>query len=413
MALCAAIVFSAALAHELGHALYAVMCGSRANILLHVLGAHTQIEPRLSRGRELVSTLVGPFVSIGLGLLLFRVHRAWPASSWLAIATWVNLGWGAINLLPVLPFDGGRALLAAVGDQRRATALLLSGTFALVIALEGLVVLRSAPVIFVFGAAAVASLFSWAEQRRREIEQALDLPNQLVRARGLLATGEYEPARQLATRVGARASSNGTANAAWELVAWAELELGFAERAHATLGRIRPASEVDNYCLAAVQAARGQTRHAIGLLERASALKDMLQATKLLIDLHARLGSFDRACAVASAGLAVLAPDDTRRVIEAAFEANAFGPATKLAGELFAVTGSPDDAVSHAYGLARLGDRTTAKRIFSQLVKLLSNWQMHKKTLARLRDLAARPDLSELIGPELSDLALAPASTLR
>ena len=410
MALCAAIVFCAALAHELGHAVYAWICGSRARIVLHALGAHTIIEPRLSRGRELVSTLAGPLVSIALGLLLFRLHRAFPAYSWLTIASFVNLGWGAINLLPVLPFDGGRALLTLLGDEHRAKALLISGTFALVLAIEGLAVLRSAPMIFLFGVAAVASLFAWAQQRRVELEERLDLPGRIEKARCLLAEGEHEQARKLATRVGELARANATANAAWELAAWAELELGLAEQAHDTLSRIRPASDVDNYCLAAVQAARGHTRNAIGLLERAATLE--LDATKLLIDLHARLGSFDRACAVASAGMAILDPDDTRRVIEAAFEADHFGPATKLAGELFAVTASPDDAVSHAYGLACLGDRTTAKRIFAQLVSLLSNWQMHKRTLARLRDLAARPGLSELLGPELSDRAFAAASTL-
>jgi hypothetical protein len=366
MALCAALLFSTAMIHELGHALHALLCGSRATIVLHVLGPHTAIEPRLSRGRELVSALVGPFVSMALGLLLLRLHWAFPAHSWLTISGWVNLGWGAVNLLPVLPFDGGRALLALAGDKHRSNALLVSGAFALVIAVEGLAVLKSAPIIFLFGTAATVSLFSWAQQRRVEAERALDLPSQLETARRLLGEGECERARQLATRVGVRARSNATANAAWELVAWAELELGLADQAYGTLGRIRPASDVNNYCLAAVAAARGETQRAIGLLERALGPNVELGAIKLLIDLHARAGALDRACKVASTQLSKLDPDDTRRVIEAAFEADAFGPATQLAGELAAVTGSPDDAVSHAYGLARLGDRTTAKRIFSQ-----------------------------------------------
>src|SRR5450432_2508760 len=53
MALCAAIVFSAALAHELGHAVCASACGSRATVVLHALGAHTIVMPRLSRKHEL------------------------------------------------------------------------------------------------------------------------------------------------------------------------------------------------------------------------------------------------------------------------------------------------------------------------------------------------------------------------
>jgi Zn-dependent protease len=413
MALCAAIVFGAVLAHELGHALCAILWGSRAAIVLHVLGAHTTIEPRLSRGREVAAALAGPAVSLAVGLSFAQMHLAFPARSWLTIAAWVNLSWGALNFLPVLPFDGGRALLTLVGEQRRSTALLISGTVALAIAVEGLLVLHNAPMIFVFGTAALVSLLGWSRQRRVDAEQALSLPEQVQAARAWLAQGEPERARQLATRIGVRAGTNGTANAAWEIVAWAELELGRSEKALGTLGRIRPASEIPSYCLAAVEAALGRDRHAIGLLERARSREKLtVDAIKLLIDLHARVGSLDRACAVASAELAVLDPDDTRRVIEAAFEEHAFSPATKLASELFALTGSPDDAVSQAYGLARLGDRTTAKRIFSQLVSLLSNWQMHKRTLARLRDLAGSPDLSELIGPELSRLALSPVSSI-
>jgi hypothetical protein len=233
MALCAAIVFSAALMHELGHALYAALCGSRATVVLHVLGSHTVIEPRLSRGREFISTLVGPLVSIALGLLLFRLHRAFPTHSWLTISTWVNLGWGALNLLPVLPFDGGRAVIALVGDKHRSSALLVSGMFAAVIAIQGLAILHNAPLVFLFGVAAIVSLLRWARERGVEAERALDLPNQLESARRLLADGECERARQLATRVGVRARSNGTANTAWELVAWAELEQGLADRAMA------------------------------------------------------------------------------------------------------------------------------------------------------------------------------------
>jgi Zn-dependent protease len=403
MALFAAIAFSSLLAHELGHAACAALGGSRATVVLHALGSHTLIEPRLTRGRELVAMLMGPLVSITLGLLFAGLHRALPERSWLATAMLLNLAWGTANLLPFLPLDGGHVLLTLVGDKRQSAALLISVVVALVIAVEGLVILRSAVVVFLFGSAAFASCGRLLGRRRIEAEQALELPEQLQRARALLARGEAERARQLATRVGVRAQLNATANAAWEIVAWAELEQERPEKAHSTLHRIRPVADIDTYCLAAVEAARGRSRHAIALLERARSIgKSRLDAIKLLIDLYAQIGELDHACAVASAELTALHPDDTRRVIEAAFELSAFAPATKLAGELFALTGSPDDAVSNAYGLARMGDRTTAKHILSQLVRKMSNWQMQKRTLLRLRELASRPDLSELIGPELS-----------
>ena len=409
MAAYTALVLFALLVHELGHALCALAFGSRATIVLHVLGGYTSIEPPLSRRRERWAALMGPAASLLVGGVLWAAKRHVHGQHLLDLAAWTNLAWGVVNLLPVLPFDGGRILLDLVSLERRSIALLVSGTLAMVIALEGLFVVRSAALVLVFGCAAFASLFDWAKQRRAEIEAALGLPEHLAEAQLLLANGDAERARQLATRVGVRAHANATANQAWEVVAWAELELGNAQDAYRTLGRIEPVADVPSYALAAVEAARGETPHSIRLLERARASSELgVGALKLLIDLHVRVGSLDRACDVTSSALRALAPDDTRRVIEAALEANALVPATQLAGELFALTGSPDDAVCHAYGLARLGDRNTARRIFRELVALISNWEMHKATLARLRDLATRPELSELIGPELSQLALAP-----
>lgn len=410
VALFAGIAFFSVLAHELGHAMCAILWGSRATIVLHVLGGHTTIEPPLRRWRDVIATLMGSCISIVIALMLAMLRRSFPEQAWLTVALWVNLAWGIVNLLPMLPFDVGRVLLRSLRDEHRSGALLVSGGFALVLSVEGLFVLHNAAVLLVFGPAAFASLLAWAKRRSVDIEQKLGLADQLQQARGLLLNGEPERSRQLGTRVAQRARTNTTANAAWEIVAWAELGLGRAAEAYETLCRVRPASDVDRYSLAAVEAARGQPRRAVSLLEAARS-QDALcpDGIKLLIDLHARLGSLAGACAVASAEIAHLDPEDTRRVIEAAFEAEALAPATKLAGELFAMTGSPDDAVSQAYGLARLGDRMGARRIFRHLATLLSSWQMHAKTLARLRDLAARPDSRDIIGPELSHVALAHA----
>jgi Zn-dependent protease len=406
----AATAFLAVLAHEMGHALCGISWGSQATIVLHILGGHTTLQPPLTRWRHVITTLMGPFVSIVVTLGLAMLRSALPGHAWLTVALWVNWVWGAVNLLPMFPFDGGRALLTILGEGRRASTLLISGAFALVLSIEGLFVLRNAAMILVFGPAAFASLLAWTKQRRVDMDRTLDLPTQMERARWLLANGEPERSRQLANRVAQRASTSTTANAAWEVVAWAELGLGRSAEAYEAIGRVRPIVDVDRYCLAAVEAARGQTRRAIALLETARSVHALCgDAIKLLIDLYARLGSVDSACAVASTEMAALDPDDIRRVVEAAFEAEAFAPATKLAGELYAVTGSPDDAVSQAYGLARLGDRTSARRIFRQLATLLASWKMHTETLARLRDLAARPDSSDIIGPELSHLVLARA----
>jgi len=361
MALLSLLLAASLLAHELGLVVCGLAWSERVVVTLHALGVHTVIEPRLARGRQFVATLSGPVISIAIGLALAWLQRFFPGAHWLTIAMRINLVWGAVNLLPVLPFDGGRALLTLTRTRRQSPVLLISGTLALVLAVEGLVVLHSAPVIFIFGAAAFASLLRWSSRRRVEAEQALDLPGNLATARSLLKE-QPERAKQLAERVAALSRSNTTANAAWELMAWAELEQGRAESALPLLLRIRPVTDVDAYCLASAEAALGQTRRAIDILESARELRSLhVAALKLLIDLHAKLGAFDAACAVASSELAALDPHDVRCVIEAAFEASAFDSGTKLAGELFAATGCPDDAVKHEYGLIRLRDPKTEK----------------------------------------------------
>ncbi len=333
MALCALLVSFTVLVHELGHALTALALGHRATIVLYALGAHTTCEPKPTRGREVAIGLAGPAVSLLVGAGAFALARVLEHES-LKIMAFSSLGWGAINLLPLIPFDAGRALLACVRERRRALLLSVSCVLAGAVALDGLLVARSALVVLLFGVAAGANAIAWAHQRRLDRERTFDLPAQLTLARRLLEQGEHEHARRLATRIGFRACTKTTANAAWELVAWAELALGLPERAYGSLSRVHPLADVDDYALAAVTAALGRTRHAIGLLERSLSRAPRAGAVKLLIDLHARLGAFDRACETAAIWLAVLDPADALKVVEAATLAGAVEPARRLTSAL-------------------------------------------------------------------------------
>jgi hypothetical protein len=83
-------------------------------------------------------------------------------------------------------------------------------------------------------------------------------------------------------------------------------------------------------------------------------------SVKLLIDLYVRVDRLDRACAVAGAELSLLTPDDTRRVVQAAFASGATIEAAGLAGLSFALTGDPDDAAGLALAEARSGRKLSA-----------------------------------------------------
>ena len=236
MAVSALVILSALFAHELGHALSALAFGSRATIVLHALGGYTQIERRLPRAQEIITSLMGPVASVALGASLFWAHAWLPNHSWLPTAMRVNFAWGVMHLLPVLPFDGGKILLSTLGAARHGRALWVSGAVAVMIAVEGLLVAHSALLFFVFGVAALSSLSAWATLRRSEIEGRLELPAQLARGRRLLEQGRAEGALELANGAAGQARS-ATANMAWHLAAWAQLELGLPHDARFVAAR--------------------------------------------------------------------------------------------------------------------------------------------------------------------------------
>ncbi len=147
VALVAALLFfGSVLLHELSHALVGRAFGMNIhNITLFIFGgvANLEREPETPRA-EFLMAIVGPLVSIGLGVL-FMLIGAWLAEGPAADPTdptglmrglgpgatllfWlgpINLLVGVFNLLPGFPLDGGRVLRAflwrVTGDLERAT----------------------------------------------------------------------------------------------------------------------------------------------------------------------------------------------------------------------------------------------------------------------------------------------------
>jgi Zn-dependent protease len=124
------------LAHELGHAVLARSAGTSPIIDLYAFGGVTRFAPSspLSRLRMLSISVAGPLVGIVVGVLLLvfvpSEVRSEPTLRGYAVsaAVFVNLGWGALNLLPILPLDGGNVLVELLpGDpdtrRRRAAAV--------------------------------------------------------------------------------------------------------------------------------------------------------------------------------------------------------------------------------------------------------------------------------------------------
>ena len=117
------VLFVSILVHELGHALTARWFGHRPSILLYHFGGLAFYQPfqRDSRWQSILITLAGP----GAGFVLYGLTRAFLFWGYpylpqfpdrfehimifaIIQLLYINLYWGLINLLPVLPLDGGR-----------------------------------------------------------------------------------------------------------------------------------------------------------------------------------------------------------------------------------------------------------------------------------------------------------------
>lgn len=124
------VVFVSILVHELGHALAARRYGVHPEIVLQGLGGLTQMHGAyLNRRQSLVVSAAGPFASLTLGFLVWLLARVMPFSGLAAAAVifllWVNFFWTAVNLLPVLPLDGGQIVRDLLGPRRAQVSLWL------------------------------------------------------------------------------------------------------------------------------------------------------------------------------------------------------------------------------------------------------------------------------------------------
>ena len=110
------VIVGSLLFHEFGHALTAIYFGQKASVQLVAFGGlTTRRGPKLKWWQEFVVILNGPLAGLLLfGIaLLFKVSlpKAGPLLSYtLQVTMIINFFWSILNLVPVLPLDGGRLL---------------------------------------------------------------------------------------------------------------------------------------------------------------------------------------------------------------------------------------------------------------------------------------------------------------
>jgi Zn-dependent protease len=177
----------AVLVHELGHAFVARTTGAHPVITLAGLGGLTSYVPPapLSRARSIAISVAGPAVGIVIGLALLAYARGVGVGDGLArdvvgTAIYTTLGWSVLNLLPILPLDGGqtlRELLPGSPAKRAVRAAVVS----IVVAVLAAVAAVKAGLVF---GALLAAFFVYSNvmtvRSARDLEK-VDVNQRLVR----------------------------------------------------------------------------------------------------------------------------------------------------------------------------------------------------------------------------------------
>ncbi|HEV3227370.1 MAG TPA: site-2 protease family protein [Acidimicrobiales bacterium] len=118
-----AIVLVSILVHELGHAVALRVYGQRPHVVLHAFGGLTYGSSAYrTRTQSIVVSAAGPITALVLlGVPAYLLHDGeWARQSFERFVIvhdvmWVNIGWSIVNLLPILPLDGGNIASSIFG----------------------------------------------------------------------------------------------------------------------------------------------------------------------------------------------------------------------------------------------------------------------------------------------------------
>lgn len=394
-------LFVSILIHELGHAFAIRWQKLPAEIQLHWMGGTTTWRELLpiSRGARIVISLAGPFAGFAFGGVVLAVGQVfaiaghplvwYPASGSLFYQivgiprgvggvvythlVFVNFIWGAVNLLPVLPFDGGHVLQEALGKTRVRISLLVSAVVGSAVCLYFLGVLRNMWGAYLFGSSAMSSIValrSLVPARRpkattpRTSAAASATAAALKRAESALADDRPDDALAVVKEIVAERPTQAERAKALTIAVWAELMRGDEAAASEALSGLAELTEPDPALVGNVALATGRLTEARAALERAYQRGDRRKEVfGPLIQALLRLDAHEQAARIALDRIDGLSAEDCRRIAELAAEGGAQRAAAKVLERLAERDHQPDDFLAAIRAWLKAGDRRRASNL--------------------------------------------------
>lgn len=355
------VAFISVLVHELGHALTGRMFGAGSWIELYSFGGLTHHDRSLSRWRDVLMAVAGPAFGFGLfGLCWILYPHLHPLSMYrfpIEKMMEVNLVWGVLNLLPVLPLDGGRVLSGMLGPTRRRLSRQIAIGVAVIAAAAGFTLLGDYFLLILFGMLAFQNIQALgAERDLRPHQPPPAEKDALARGWKALLGGEEQEAARLAHLALSGAQGPEEQNAARDLLAWVALADDNPRLAVSQLERVTPPERARRLTWALALEGMQMSDRALPHAEAAYQLEPSETAAAVAIRLLNRAGRHDDAERIAST-FAWRSP--AARDARAADVALARGDASRagqLYGAAFDAGRRPIDAYNAACACARAGE---------------------------------------------------------
>jgi Zn-dependent protease len=264
-----AIAFASILLHELGHAVAFRLFGVHPNVTLYGMGGVTSGAGRLTPTESIAVSLAGPLsvlALIGLPSLWLQsqgVISSADGQAILAQVIWINVWWSILNLLPMLPLDGGNVTLSVLDLLTRGRGRRPAEIVSIIVAVAaGLLAyangLYFGLILAVMFAGINASSLSKVKQQ--------ELGDELSYGQRALIEHRPADAQRAAETVLAKKPSGPILRTACELLGWARLWQGDQAGADAASARFAHAGPPSGSFRAAQALAAGRATEGVAIM---------------------------------------------------------------------------------------------------------------------------------------------------